>query len=263
MKTQNAVIQQQFNQQAEHYLTSTTHSQGEDLKELETFLREQIAQTEPDRLANQFKVLDLGCGAGHVSFTSAKTECSVIAMDMSQKMLDIVEQESQKRQLNNIKTQSGKAESIPFADSTFDCVISRFSAHHWQDLPKAMAEVKRVLKPNGYFVMIDIIASEIPLFDTVLQAIELLRDSSHVRDYRLSEWQNYFSQQRLELQSVKTWNLPMQFDDWVKRSATPNAEVEMISSMLQKSASEVKDFFNVNAKSDFQLRSAMMITKKE
>ena len=42
--------------------------------------------------------------------------------------------------------------------------------------------------PGGRLVVIDVVAPEIPLFDTTLQVIEFLRDASHVRDYRVSEW---------------------------------------------------------------------------
>ena len=46
----------------------------------------------------------------------------------------------------------------------------------------------RVLKPGGSLVVVDVVASESPLADTALQTLEMLRDPSHVRDYRVSEW---------------------------------------------------------------------------
>ncbi len=46
-------------------------------------------------------------------------------------------------------------EELPFGAAQFDCVVSRYSAHHWNDLPQALSEVKRVLKPGGRAFFID------------------------------------------------------------------------------------------------------------
>ncbi|WP_163311821.1 class I SAM-dependent methyltransferase, partial [Enterobacter cloacae] len=88
-----------------------------------------------------------------------------------------------------LHTQAGRAERLPFDDAAFDIVATRFSAHHWYDVRKGLAEARRVLKPGGKLVIVDIVAPEVPLLDTLLQTAEVLRDVSHVRDYRVSEWQ--------------------------------------------------------------------------
>jgi ubiquinone/menaquinone biosynthesis C-methylase UbiE len=71
-------------------------------------------------------VLDLGCGAGHASFTAAQQVAQVTAYDLSSQMLEVVA-EAAKRRAGNIDAQ-GYAESLPFADASFDVVISRYSA---------------------------------------------------------------------------------------------------------------------------------------
>jgi hypothetical protein len=55
-------------------------------------------------------------------------------------------------------------------------------------VPAALREMRRVIKPQGTLVIIDVVALESPLCDTLLQTVEILRDASHVRDYRASEW---------------------------------------------------------------------------
>ena len=68
-------------------------------------------------------------------------------------MLEVVAQSASERGLRNIKTQQGVAESLPFADGSFDYIFSRYSAHHWHDLDAGLREVTRVLKPrrNGRY----------------------------------------------------------------------------------------------------------------
>lgn len=179
MHSHDEQVNQQFGQAASAYLTSTAHAQGADLERLG-----HILQGKSDAA-----VLDLGCGAGHVSFAVATQVRAVTAYDLSNQMLDVVAQEVARRGLANIATRQGVAEELPFSDATFDYVLTRFSAHHWSNLPRALAEMRRVLKDGGRMIVIDVIAPTTPIMDTHLQCIELLRDVSHVRNYSFAQWQ--------------------------------------------------------------------------
>lgn len=86
------------------------------------------------------------------------------------------------------ETAETAAERLPFADASFDFLACRYSAHHWLDLGAGLSEARRVLAPGSRAVFIDVIAAGRPLLDTHLQAVELLRDTSHVRDYSAAEW---------------------------------------------------------------------------
>lgn len=174
----SAVVERQFGGQAAAYLSSQVHAQGAEF----TQLRERVAGIGAAR------VLDLGCGAGHVSFQVADLAADVVAYDLSPRMLEVVAEAAAERGFDNIRTVQGVAESLPFAEASFDVVFSRFSAHHWRDLGLALREVRRVLKPGSVAAFIDVTASEQPLFDSFLQSVEMLRDTSHVRDYAPSEW---------------------------------------------------------------------------
>lgn len=171
MRSHNQVISEQFGTTAAAYLTSAVHAQGADLQELA-----QIAAA-----GRQPRILDLGCGGGHVSFAMAPQAAEVIAYDLSPDMLQVVAAAATERGLNNIVTQQGSADHLPFADESFDLVCTRYSAHHWRNLPQALQEAARVLKRGGKFIMIDTGAPEDVLADTYVQAIELLRDTSHVQ----------------------------------------------------------------------------------
>jgi ubiquinone/menaquinone biosynthesis C-methylase UbiE len=245
---QQAIVARQFGNTASAYLTSTVHSQGADLAQLR-----EIAAGLPKRPV----VLDLGCGAGHASFAVAPVADSVTAYDLSQQMLDVVTSAARERGHHNLSTQQGNVAKLPFIDASFCMVVTRFSAHHWLDVPAALREVRRVLKPNGVFVIIDITAPETPLHDTTLQAVELLRDASHVRDYRPSEWLRMLSEAGFSSEQLSNWKLPMQFDEWTARMRTPAERVTAIRSLLHGAPEETRRYFAVQPDDSFSIDSTL------
>ena len=245
---QQAIVARQFGNTASAYLTSTIHSQGADL----AALRDIAA-----RLGPHPTVLDLGCGAGHASFAVAPTAKSVTAFDLSAEMLSVVSGAARERGLDNIVTRQGNVASLPFADASFCMVVTRFSAHHWFDVPAALREVRRVLKPRGVFVIIDITAPENPLHDTTLQAVELLRDGSHVRDYRPSEWCAMLADAGFKSERVRDWKLEMKFDEWTARMRTPAERVTAIRSLFGTAPEETLKYFGVQADSSFSIDSTL------
>ncbi|MYM81317.1 methyltransferase domain-containing protein [Duganella sp. FT50W] len=249
---QQAVVAQQFGNTASAYLTSTVHAQGADL----TRLRD-IAASLPKRPV----VLDLGCGAGHASFAVAPVAESVTAYDLSPEMLNVVADAARERGHHNLVTRQGNVASLPFDDASMCMVITRFSAHHWLDVPAALREVRRVLKPRGVFVIIDITAPETPLHDTTLQAVELLRDASHVRDYRRSEWTHMLSEAGFSSEPGYGWKLRMQFDEWTARMRTPAERVTAIRSLLRNAPEETRRYFAVEADDSFTIDSSLFIAR--
>jgi ubiquinone/menaquinone biosynthesis C-methylase UbiE len=237
-----------FGSTAAAYLTSAVHATGADLKEL----ARQVSATP------QADVLDLGCGAGHVSFAVAPHVKSVVAYDIAEPMLATVAGAAAERGLGNIRTQQGPAEKLPFADASFCWVLSRMSAHHWHDVPAALRDVRRVLKPGGRVVFVDIAGADHPLLDTHIQAIELLRDASHIRDYRADEWIALFEAAGFAAKVTSRWRLPLEFDAWVTRMRTPAERVVAIKSMWNNAPDEVRKYFAVQQDGSFEL-DAMMI----
>ena len=245
---QHRLVDQQFGQVAQAYLTSTVHAQGADLDALAA-----LAHSVPHA-----KVLDLGCGGGHVSFAMAPHAATVVAYDLSEDMLAVVAAEATRRGLAQLHTQAGRAEALPFDDGAFDIVATRFSAHHWYDVRKGLAEARRVLKPGGKLVIVDVFAPETPLLDTLLQAAEVLRDASHVRNYRISEWQAMLAEAGFQPGPPRTWKLPMAFDGWIARIRTPQLRADAIRHLFDHAAEEARMYFAVTPDHSFAI-DAMMI----
>src|SRR3546814_21167283 len=91
------------------------------------------------------RLLDIGCGGGHVAFRMAPHAAEVIASDLSSEMIAAVVREAAQRDIGNIATVKAAAESLPFDSGHFDAVVSRFSDHHWGDLTDGLrrSEVRR------------------------------------------------------------------------------------------------------------------------
>jgi ubiquinone/menaquinone biosynthesis C-methylase UbiE len=245
-------VSQSFGPAAHAYLKSAVHAQGDDLKKLGA----KVAATPAAH------VLDLGCGAGHASFAVAPYAAKVIAYDLTQEMLAVVDAEAARRGFGNLRTQQGSVEKLPFQDASFDWVVSRYSAHHWRNVPAALQEIRRVLKPGGSVCFIDIAGNREALLDTYLQSIELLRDPSHVRDYTDAEWVELFRGAGLAAAIEERWRLPIEFSAWITRMNTPPERVEAIQSLWRVAPIEVRDAYQLQPDFSFELDSLMLITSK-
>lgn len=235
-------VSQQFSPNANNYLTSTVHAQGPDLVKLATLLAP----------FSDAVVVDLGCGAGHASFTAAKWVKKVIAYDLSAQMLDVVAQAAVDKGFNNIEVRQGYAESLPFEDASVDIVISRYSAHHWHDVGLALREVRRILKPGGKVVMMDTCSPGHPVLDIYLQTVEKLRDTSHVRSYSTGEWLQMFNDAGLNIGQLSTDKLTLEFSSWIARLNTPEHFVVAIRELQKVMSQEVVNYFAIQPTGTFQ-----------
>ena len=98
-------------------------------------------------------LLDLGTGTGDLAYQAlAQTPgCQVIAADFTLAMM----RQGQQRGVPDLLWSAADALQLPFACSTFDAVVSGFLLRNVVDLPRALAEQRRVLKPGGYWVALD------------------------------------------------------------------------------------------------------------
>lgn len=247
-------VQAQFDSQAHAYLHSTVHAVGPDLLRA----TELISQSIP---AASGRFLDVGCGAGHLSFAAAKALASVVAIDPSPNMLATVSQAATEKGLTNIRTRQTTAESMPFDDGQFCVVASRYSAHHWLKLPEALKEMRRVVKPGGYFLMIDIEGDEDPLVDTHLQTIEVLRDRSHIRDRSPSEWERLITDAGFSMIEHHSWMTRLAFEPWVTRMRTSPERIAMIRTVQQEAPAEVRKALAIEEDGSFSMKTGLWWAK--
>ena len=236
-------VDAQFGPRAHAYVQSAVHAAGADLDRLEQI----AARVRPAR------ALDLGCGGGHVAYRLAPYAGRVTACDLSAEMLAAVREAAAARGLSNIATEQAAAEALPFPDASFDLVACRFSAHHWRDLDAGLAQARRVARPGAPAILIDAVSPGRPLLDTHLQAIELLRDTSHVRDYTVAEWTAAAERAGFAVDAVTRSRIRIDFADWIARMRTPTAQVHTVRALQAAAAEEVRRHFGVEADGSFQL----------
>jgi ubiquinone/menaquinone biosynthesis C-methylase UbiE len=251
-RSHEALLGQQFGARATAYLNSAVHAQGADLEALADLVR-----GKPEA-----RVLDLGCGGGHVSFAVAPHAGSVVAYDLSAEMLDVVAHAARERGLANIRTEKGMVEKLPFADATFDFVFSRYSAHHWWDFDVGLREAARVLKPGGVAAFVDSICPGVPLFDTYLQSVELLRDPSHVRSYSRAEWDAAIARAGLVCTATRRHRIRLIFRVWVERMSTPTLQCGAIRALQNAMSESVTRYFNIGADGSFDLDVVLLQATK-
>jgi ubiquinone/menaquinone biosynthesis C-methylase UbiE len=249
MRTHDQSVQDQFDSRAQEYLSSQVHAEGPDLVHAKSVVARAIPA------AGQ--ALDVGCGAVHLSFALAPGLSRVVALDPSPNMLATVIKAAAARGLNQIETRQASAESLPFADSSFCLVCTRYSAHHWRRLETALGEMRRVLRPRGYLLVIDVLGHEDPLVDTHLQAMELLRDPSHVRNRSTRQWHSLLHAAGFaEIQHVQ-FPLRLAFSAWVERMRTPPASVSIIRALQNEAPREVQEALAFEADGSFTVRTGL------
>jgi ubiquinone/menaquinone biosynthesis C-methylase UbiE len=234
---------------ARDYVTSEVHSTGEDLEQIEAMLRGQASA----------RVLDLGCGGGHVSYRAAPHVAEVVACDVTASMLEVVAATAAERGLANIAVQQAAAESLPFPDASFDVVLCRFTAHHWQNMEAGLRQARRVLKVAGRGVFIDTIAPADQVLDTHLQAIELLRDASHVRNYSVAEWFSALARSGFAIDGITMHKLRLEFASWTARTRTLAAHAKAIRSLQTGGPAIVREHFAIAGDGSFDLECATFV----
>ncbi len=90
------------------------------------------------------QVLDLACGTGVAAAAAAGRGAQPVGLDFSAAMLSVA-----RAAHPQIRFEEGDAEALPFADASFDAVVSNFGVHHVPDPVQALAQARRVLRPGG------------------------------------------------------------------------------------------------------------------
>jgi SAM-dependent methyltransferase len=155
-------------------------------------------------------VLDVATGGGHVARRLRDAGCDVVTTDSSPGMKpDVV----------------SRAEDLPFADGSFDCVVSRIAPHHFGDVRHAVGEMARVSD--------DVVVIEDTLFSSDRhEQAEKLRDPTHVRNYTEDEWRDFLTGAGLEVEQTECFEKTHPLEPWLARTGCEGEEAERVKELL-------------------------------
>ncbi len=235
-ETVNESVREQFGAVAAAYASSSYHSSGPDL----------AALVEAAGLSGVESVLDMGAGAGHTAIAVARQAAQVTGIDVTPEMVGVATTLAAQRGVANVTFQLGDVSALPFEDDSFDVVTSRVSAHHYADPQRALAEAFRVLRSGGRLLLVDTVSPEDPALDTFYNCFEVLRDASHVRNWRGSEWLRMFAAAGFEQGTMlDRFAVPQDGQDWVRRMRTPEQKVAMLRTLFEEASQAQRDAFEL------------------
>ena len=106
---------------------------------------------------NPQNILDIATGTGDLAILLFKTNAKkIIGLDISSGMLEVGKKKILDKKLEKvIEMVIGDSENLPFPDNHFDAITVSFGIRNFETLEKGLAEILRVLKPNGIFVILE------------------------------------------------------------------------------------------------------------
>ena len=165
------------------------------------------------------RVLDVAAGSGLLSRALARRAKEVVALDITAAMLEHGREAAQREGIGNVTFTEGAAESLPFGDSSFDLVVTRFSLHHIDDPQRVVNEMVRVARGRGRVLLIDMLVPD-PDLDSRANAIERRRDPSHAWTPTFPQLQAYAVNAGATLIEAYTRLRTRELDDWIKMSGS-------------------------------------------
>ncbi len=189
-----------WSERAQAYRESPLHREGEDLD-----LIVEWAEPGPARAA-----LDVATGGGHVARRLREAGCLVVSCDPAPGMEpDVI----------------CRAEELPFADGSFEVVVTRIAAHHFDDVGAATREMARVSR--------ELVLVEDTLYESEqVEEAERLHDPTHVRSYGEEEWRSFLAAAGLEVENVTLVEREQPLEAWLARTGCEGEDAERVRELL-------------------------------
>lgn len=180
------------------------------------------------------KVLDVAAGTGLFSRTVAPRVAHVTASDITPEMLEQGRLAAEADGITNVTFQQAPAEDLPFANASFDIVISRYAVHHFLKPVVVLKEMARVCKPDGTVVIVDMVSDENAELSARQNHFETIADTTHTRTLSPSELVRECTAAGLTMKKYLSREVPMDFDQWqayLQKDAEPK---RIIRAALEK-----------------------------
>jgi ubiquinone/menaquinone biosynthesis C-methylase UbiE len=193
-----------WSERAEAYRQSAAHREGPDLDLIVEWA------------AGATTALDVATGGGHVARRLREAGLKVVTTDAAPGMEpDVI----------------ARGEELPFADESFDVVVTRLGAHHFADVRAAMLEMARVA---GRMVIV----VDNTFGGDALEEAERVRDPSHVRCYPVEEWQALFAESGLAADDIRWLPQRVEVEPWLERAGCTGEDAARVRELAAERISE-------------------------
>jgi SAM-dependent methyltransferase len=190
-------VTDRWSTRAQLYRESEAHRRGADLDLVVEWAEGETA-------------LDVATGGGHVARRLREAGFAVVTADPSPGMrADVL----------------CRAEHLPFADGSFDVVVTRIAPHHFEDVRAALAEMARVSRN------LVLVVDNLRIGETSEEA-ERLRDPTHVRNYSEAEWRELFEAAGLRIDAIELLDVTIEVEPWLARAGCEGEEAERVVELL-------------------------------
>lgn len=191
-----------WSERAQAYRESAAHREGPDLDLIVDWALAAGAAT----------ALDVATGGGHVARRLREAGLQVVTTDAAPGMQpDVV----------------CRGEDLPFADASFDLVVSRLGAHHFDSVTAAVAEMARVAA--GTVVVVDNLYG-----GERLEQAERLRDPTHVRCYGDDDWRALLAGAGLHVAEVRVLETTIELEPWLARAGCAGEEAARVRELASE-----------------------------
>jgi ubiquinone/menaquinone biosynthesis C-methylase UbiE len=193
-----------WSERAEAYRQSAAHREGPDLDLIVEWA------------AGATTALDVATGGGHVARRLREAGLKVVTTDAAPGMEpDVI----------------ARGEELPFAEGSFDVVVTRLGAHHFADVRAAMLEMARVA---GRMVIV----VDNTFGGDALEEAERVRDPSHVRCYTLEEWQALFAEAKVTVDDIRWLPQRVEVEPWLERAGCTGEDAARVRALAAERISE-------------------------
>ena len=204
-REQQQRIREQFTKTAEVFGRFAVATRGGEAE----WLMKAVGASKGDR------VIDVACGPGTMTLPFARQVGWICGLDLTPAILERAKKSARDAGLTNLSVAIGDAGHLPFADGALDLAITSYSLHHMPDAARVIGELARLVRTGGRVGVVDIRVQEDPAIETLNTRIERLRDASHTRTLRRSEFDAIFAANRLRIVAVEIHEQARQFDHWL------------------------------------------------
>lgn len=219
----------QFDRQAALYASSAVHRNGASLPVLVEY-----AEPRPGERA-----LDVATGTGNTAFALAERGAEAIGLDVSAGMLAQARERAEKEGVN-VRFVEGAAEDLPFPEASFDLVTARHAPHHFRDVGRFLAEVRRTLRPGGRYVMADGVSPSAEA-SAWFDRWQRLRDPSHFYSRTVEEWRSLADEAGFVWTKHTIVPYRLEFDWWTRQSGATAETVAELARHAQAASTAIRE----------------------